>query len=199
MTRKLILTAAAVVLAASSVFAADTYTIDKDHSEASFQVRHMLGKVRGVFTDFGGTIAYEKARPEDSSVEFRIKVASIDTNNEKRDGHLRSPDFFDVAAHPEITFTSTKVVARGADTFDVQGSLTMRGVTRTVTLPVKYLGEAKDPWGKTKSSWSTAVALNRKDYNIVWNQALDAGGFVLGDEVEIAINLEAAKVNPGTN
>jgi polyisoprenoid-binding protein YceI len=199
--RQLTLAGAALFLAASSVFAAETYVIDKDHSETSFQVQHMLGKVRGVFADFGGTIAFDKANPVASTVEFRIKATSIDTNNERRDGHLRSPDFFDVATYPEIAFTSTKVTPKGGNAFDVTGTLTMRGVTKTVTLPVRYLGEAADPSGRIKASFETAVTLNRKDYNIVWNKALDTGGFVLGDDVAVTINLQAErKVSaPATN
>lgn len=198
--RQLTFTAAALIVAASSVFAADTYAIDKDHSEASFQVQHMMGKVRGVFTDFGGTIAFDKANPAASTVEFRIKATSIDTNNERRDGHLRSADFFDVATYPEIVFKSTKVTAKGGSAFDVAGTLTMHGVTRTLTLPVRYLGEAKDPFGNIKGSFETAVTLNRKDYSIVWNKALDTGGFMLGDDVAVTINLEATKQGAsGTN
>jgi polyisoprenoid-binding protein YceI len=197
MIRKLTLTAAALVLAASPAFAApDTYAIDKDHSETSFLVQHMLGKVRGVFTDFGGTIVFDKANPAASSVEFKVKATSIDTNNDKRDEHLRSPDFFDVATYPEITFKSAKVVAKGGNAFDVTGTLTIRGVGKTVTLPVKYLGEAKDPWGNVKASFETGITINRKDYNVVWNKALDAGGFVLGDDVAISINIEAGKPVP---
>ena len=160
----------------------------------------MMGKVRGVFTDFGGTIAFDKANPAASTVEFRIKATSIDTNNERRDGHLRSADFFDVATYPEIVFKSTKVTAKGGNAYDVAGTLTMRGVTKTVTLPVKYLGEGKDPFGNIKASFETALAINRKDYNIVWNKALDTGGYLLGDEVAIAISLEASKQGAaGTN
>jgi polyisoprenoid-binding protein YceI len=197
MFRKLTLTAAAFVLAASSAFAApETYAIDKDHSETSFLVQHMLGKVRGVFTDFSGTIAFDKANPAASSVEFKVKATSIDTNNEKRDEHLRSADFFDVATYPEITFKSSKIAAKGGNAYDVTGTLTMRGVSKTVTLPVKFLGEGKDPWGNVKASFETAITINRKDYNIVWNKALDAGGFLLGDDVAISINLEAGKQAP---
>jgi polyisoprenoid-binding protein YceI len=197
MFRTLTLTAAAFVLAASSAFAGpETYAIDKDHSETSFLVQHMLGKVRGVFTDFGGTIVFDKANPAASTVEFKVKAASIDTNNGKRDEHLRSADFFDVATHPEIAFKSSKITAKGGNAYDVVGTLTMRGVSKTVTLPVTYLGEGKDPWGSVKASFETAVTINRKDFNIVWNKALDAGGFLLGDEVAISINLEAGKQAP---
>jgi polyisoprenoid-binding protein YceI len=169
---------------------ADTYTIDKNHSEAAFQVRHILTKVRGTFRDFAGTINMDKATPENSSVEFRIKAASIDTGVQKRDDHLRSPDFFDVATHPEIVFKSTKVVSKGNNTFDVTGDFTMHGVTKQITLPVTFLGEQK--FGKgAKAGFETGLTINRKDYGLMWNRALESGGVMVGDEVEIAINIEA--------
>lgn len=169
---------------------ADTYTIDKNHSEAAFQVRHILTKVRGTFRDFAGTITMDKAKPENSSVEFRIKAASIDTGVQKRDDHLRSPDFFDVATHPEIVFKSTKVVSKGNNTFDVTGDFTMHGVTKQITLPVTFLGEQK--FGKgAKAGFETGLTINRKDYGLVWNRALESGGVMVGEEVEIAINIEA--------
>lgn len=169
---------------------ADTYTIDKNHSEAAFQVRHILTKVRGTFRDFAGTIVMDKAKPENSSVEFRIKAASIDTGVQKRDDHLRSPDFFDVATHPEIVFKSTKVVSKGNNTFDVTGDFTMHGVTRQITLPVTFLGEQK--FGKgAKAGFETGLTINRKDYGLLWNRALESGGVMVGEEVEIAINIEA--------
>jgi polyisoprenoid-binding protein YceI len=138
----------------------------------------------------------DAAKPENSSVEFTIKTASIDTNNEGRDKHLRSADFFDAEKFPEITFKSTKVVAKGKDKFDVTGPLTMHGVTKEVTLPVTFLGSQKDPQGNDKAGFEVAATLNRKDFGIVYNRALDAGGFVLGDEVWISINLETAKKKP---
>ena len=169
---------------------ADTYTIDKNHSEAAFQVRHILTKVRGTFRDFAGTINLDKATPGNSSVEFRIKAASIDTGVQKRDDHLRSPDFFDVATHPEIVFKSTKVVSKGNNTFDVTGDFTMHGVTKQITLPVTFLGEQK--FGKgAKAGFETGLTINRKDYGLMWNRALESGGVMVGDEVEIAINIEA--------
>lgn len=197
MFRTLTLTAAALVLTASAASAdPERYAIDKDHSETSFLVQHMMGKVRGVFTDFGGTIAFDKANPAASSVQFTVKAASVDTNNDKRDEHLRSADFFDVATYPEITFRSSKITPKGGNAYDVAGTLTIRGVSKAVTLPVTYLGEGKDPWGNVKASFATALTINRKDYNVVWNKALDAGGFLLGDDVAISINLEAGRQAP---
>jgi polyisoprenoid-binding protein YceI len=169
---------------------ADTYTVDRNHSEAAFQVRHIFTKVRGTFRDFSGTINFDKAKPENSSVEFRIKTTSIDTGNQKRDDHLRTPDFFDVAANPEIVFKSTKVVAKGSNKFDVTGDFTMHGVTKSITLPVTFLGEQKFMKG-TKAGFETALTINRKDYGLNWNRALESGGVLVGEEVEITINIEA--------
>ena len=187
--------AVGLVVALAAPALADTFTVDKAHSEAAFQVRHILTKVRGTFRDFSGTINFDKARPENSTVEFRIKATSIDTGNQKRDDHLRSPDFFDVATHPEIVFKSTKVVAKGGNKFDVTGDFTLHGVTKTITLPVAFLGEQK--FGKgVKAGFETAVTINRKDYGLNWNRALESGGVLVGEEVEIAINLEADLQQP---
>jgi polyisoprenoid-binding protein YceI len=194
--RRLAVALALAGLAASPALAADTWTVDKAHSETSFQIRHMMAKVRGSFNDFSGTIVADAAKPESSTVEFTIKTASIDTNNEGRDKHLRSADFFDAEKFPEITFKSTKVVAKGKDKFDVTGPLTMHGVTKEVTLPVTFLGTQKDPQGNDKAGFEISATLNRKDYGIVYNRALDAGGFVLGDEVWVSVNLETNKKKP---
>ena len=187
--RKTLLTLG-VTLALSAPALADTYTVDRAHSEAAFQVRHILTKVRGTFRDFAGTINFDKAKPENSTVEFRIKATSVDTGVQKRDDHLRSPDFFDVANHPEIAFTSTKVVAKGGNKFDVVGDFTLHGVTKQITLPVTFLGEQK--FGKgSKAGFETALTINRKDYGLVWNRAVESGGVLVGEEVEISINIEA--------
>lgn len=196
MLRKTLLTLS-LTLALVAPALADTYTVDKNHSEAAFQVRHILTKVRGTFRDFSGTINVDKAKPENSSVEFRIKAASIDTGVQKRDDHLRSPDFFDAATYPEITFKSTKVVPKGSDLFDVTGDFTMHGVTKQITLPVKFLGEQKFMKG-AKAGFETGLTLNRKDYGLLWNKALESGGVMVGEEVEISINIEADLQVPGT-
>jgi polyisoprenoid-binding protein YceI len=179
-------------LLASPALAADTYLVDKGHSEASFQVRHLVSKVRGRFTDFAGTISVDQAKPETSTVEFTIKATSINTDQEARDKHLRSADFFDVEKFPEITFKSSKIVAKGKDHFDVTGTLTMHGVSKEVTLPVTALGFIK-AGQQDKAGFETAVTLNRKDYGITWNRAMDAGGVMLGEDIAVAINIEANK------
>lgn len=180
-------------LAVAGFAAAGTYTIDQVHSDVSFKVRHLVSKTSGQFTDFDGTIVADFENLDASSVAFNIKAASIDTKNEDRDKHLRSGDFFDVATYPEITFTSSKITKSGPQSFAVTGTLTMHGVSKTVTLPVTFLGEVKDPWGNTKAGFEIETKIDRKDYGIIWNKALDAGGMILGDEVEITINLETQK------
>ncbi len=193
MNRRIALAVLVSGLLTASAFAADTYVIDKNHSEASFQVRHMLTKVRGKFDDFAGTILMDAAKPEASSVEFTIKAASIDTGVEQRDKHLRSADFFDVEKNPEITFKSSSVKATSKDHYDVAGTLTMHGVAKQITLPVTFLGTVKSPFGDQRAGFESGITLNRKDFGLLWNKTLEAGGVLVGDDVEIAINIEAAK------
>lgn len=196
MHRKLFTTTVALFLSASTIFAADTFKVDKAHSMTTFKVRHLISKVTGRFTDVDGTISLDRAKLENSSVEFNIKTASIDTDNDSRDKHLRSADFFDAEKYPTISFKSTKITPAGKNLYNVTGNLTMRGVTKQITLPVEVLGFAKDPWGNERAVFELNTTLNRKDYNILWNQALDEGGYLLGDDVDITINLEAVKQKP---
>ena len=184
---------AAAVLAAVPALAADTYSVDKGHSEALFTVKHLMSRVTGRFNDFTGAVNIDPANPSASSVEFTINAASINTDNADRDKHLKSPDFFDVEKNPAITFKSTKVTPAGKDKYNVDGTLTMRGVSKPVSLPVEFLGFGKDPYGNEKAGFAVETTLNRKDYGISWNKALDQGGYVLGDDVKIVINLETAK------
>ena len=193
MTRKLFATAALAAFVAIPAFAADVYNVDPSHSEVSFQIRHMVSQVRGRFNDFKGTVNLDPANLPKSSVEFQIKATSIDTGLPDRDKHLRAADFFDVEKYPEITFKSTSIKPTGKDTYAVTGDFTMRGVTKQITLPVTLLGSANDPWGNVRAGFETSATLNRKDYGMNWNTALDNGGVILGDDVKIAINLEAIK------
>lgn len=181
------------ILSATPARAADTYTVDPNHSEVAFQIRHLVSKVRGRFKSFQGTIQVDAAKPEASSVEFSIQTASIDTDVADRDKHLKSPDFFDAEKLPSITFKSTKVAPAGKDRYDVTGTFTLHGVTKTITLPVSLLGFVKDPWGGERGGFEISTTLNRKDYGISWNKVLDAGGTILGDDVAISINLEVVK------
>ena len=182
--------------AAVPAAATGTWNVDKAHSEIGFQVRHFVSKVRGGFTDFTGAIRIDAGKPEASSVEFTIKVASIDTNEPKRDAHLKSPDFFDAEKFPEIRFVSKKVVKKSDTSYDVVGDLTMRGVTKEVTLPVTFNGIVNDPWGLERAGFETAITLNRQDYGIKYNKVLDQGGVMLGDDVAVTISLEMIKAKP---
>jgi polyisoprenoid-binding protein YceI len=184
---------AVLILAAAPLFATETFTVDKVHSNAQFTIRHLMSKVTGKFTDVEGAVQVDRAKPEASAVEFKIKTASIDTANKQRDDHLRSPDFFDAASNPEITFKSTKMKATAKDSYQVTGTLTIRGVSKEITVPVTLLGEMKDPWGNDRVGFEVQTTLNRKDYNILWNKTLDAGGYLLGDDVTVALTLEAVK------
>ena len=177
----------------AGVVRAATYTVDPVHSGVEFKVRHLVTKVSGQFNDFSGTIVAEFDDLDASSVEFVINAASIDTDSEDRDKHLRSEDFFDVASHPEITFTSSKITKAGDNEYAVTGTLTMHGVSKTVTLPVTFLGEAPHPAGGTVAGFAITTTIDRKDFGIVWNRTLDAGGMILGDDVEVSINLETKK------
>lgn len=187
------LTAGLVAIAASTVQAQDTYTVDKAHSEVGFRVRHFVSKVSGRFDDFSGAISIVPGKPAASSVEFAIRSSSINTNVEARDKHLKSADFFDAEKYPEITFKSTRIAAVDEDTFNVTGIFTMHGTARELTIPVDFGGFIKDQRGTEKAGFSLTTKLNRKDYGILWNQTLDTGGMMLGDDVEITINIEANK------
>ena len=181
------------VFAAAPLFA-ETFTIDAGHSDASFRVKHLMSNVKGNFGDLAGTIDLNRENPAASSVEFTINAASIDTSNDNRDKHLRSADFFDVEKFPQITFKSTKIAPSGTkDLYNVTGNLTMHGVTKQVVLPVTFLGFAKDPWGNERAGFEIETTLNRKDYGLNWNKALDQGGFLLGEDVKVSIALETVK------
>ncbi len=195
MNRKFFVAAALATLAALPL-RADTYSIDPGHSEVGFSIRHMVTNVRGRFNDFSGTVNMDPKNLPGSSVEFRIKATSIDTAVPDRDKHLRSADFFDVEKYPEITFKSESIKPAGKDKYNVTGTLTLHGVSKKVTLPVSFLGQAKDPWGGTRAGFETGTTLNRKDYGIVWNKALDNGGVLLGDDVKVEINIEAKAEAP---
>lgn len=169
-----------------------TYAIDKTHSEAAFQVRHLITKVRGRFADFAGTITFDAAQPERSSVTFTVQTASIDTSTPDRDTHLRSEDFFAADRFPTLTFVSTGITRTGDDAFAVEGDLTIRDITRRITLPVSYLGSAKDPWGNEKIAFETEITINRKDFGLLWNAALETGGFLVGEDVKISVSVQAA-------
>lgn len=178
---------------AGSVALAEPLVIDKSHTSVGFTVRHLFTRVAGRFDTFEGKIAFDPQNPGSAKVEGAIDAASINTNNEKRDTHLRSEDFFAVEKYPKILFKSTKVsdVDATRQTGKLHGVLKIRGVERPVVLDVAFLGTGKDPWGNSKAGFTASGTINRKDFGLNWNEALETGGFLVGDDVEIEINAEA--------
>jgi polyisoprenoid-binding protein YceI len=171
-----------------------TWNIDTSHSGIHFSVRHMMiAKVRGAFDRFQGTIHLDEREPAASKVTVRVDAASVDTREEKRDAHLRSADFFDTETYPELTFESTSVERLGEDRYRVRGDLTIRGVTREVILDAVALGVGKDPWGNERAVFQAETTVNRKDFGLTWNQALETGGVLVGDKVEIALDVQAVR------
>ena len=173
--------------------ATERWDIDVGHSAIHFWVRHMvISKVHGRFAKWAGTLALDPKDLGRSSVEVRIDAASIDTQVADRDAHLKSPDFLDVAKHPEILFRSRRVEqADGA--LRIVGDLTLHGVTREVALDAEFAGTGKDPWGNERAGFSAKATLDRKDYGLAWNAALETGGVLVGEKVELAIELEAVR------
>ncbi|HXS82977.1 MAG TPA: YceI family protein [Methylomirabilota bacterium] len=173
--------------------ATETFAIDADHSDVGFSVRHMLSRTRGRFARFSGAIQLDREQPEHSSVAFEVDPASIDTRQPDRDTHLRSGDFFDVERFPLIRFTSQRVSKLAADKYRVEGTLELRGILKPMVLEVGYHGVAKDPWGNERAGFSTEAVINRKEFGMVWNAALDNGGVILGDDVTLTIDLETVR------
>lgn len=170
-----------------------TYAIDASHTDVGFSVRHlMVAKTKGRFVGVSGTVVIAE-EPLSSSVEVTLDVASIDSRDEKRDEHLRSADFFDAAQHPAITYRSTAVTPVGRGTWTVDGELTVRGVTRSVPLTVSFEGAATSPWGTTSIGFSASAELDREEFGLTWNQALETGGVLVGKQVKIDIEAEAVR------
>lgn len=167
---------------------------DYAHSEINFMVRHMMiAKVRGRFESFEATVDFDEENPSNSSVKVSIDAASINTREEKRDQHLVSPDFLDTGNYPSITFVSKRVEQDDPDSGRLIGDLTIRGVTREVALDVEYAGQAQSPWGTISAGFSGSTTINRKAWGLHWNQALETGGWLVGEEIKIDIELELVK------
>ncbi|HEX4169724.1 MAG TPA: YceI family protein [Bryobacteraceae bacterium] len=173
----------------------NTYQIDPAHSNLQFSVRHlMMSNVRGAFTGVSGTVTYDPGNPGAASIEAKIDVATVNTHDETRDGHLKTPDFFDVAQYPHITFRSTKIEKKSNNEFLVTGDLTMHGVTKPVVLQVEEVSdEAQDPWGNTRIGASAKGKIKRSEFGLTWNAALEAGGVMVGDDVKLDFELELVK------
>jgi polyisoprenoid-binding protein YceI len=171
-----------------------TYTIDTTHSEIGFTVRHMVfAKVRGQFKTWNAKLAYDAADPTKSSIEVQIDTASIDTREEKRDGHLRSDDFFSADKFPKMTFKSKKIARKGDGHYALKGDLTIRDATHEVTLDVEQTGGGKDPWGNPRLGFSAKTSINRSDFGLKWNQALETGGMLVSDKVDIEVEAQVVE------
>jgi len=171
-----------------------TWQIDTGHSLVEFAVKHMMfTTTKGRFGEFSGSIAYDEANVGDSTVAVEIAAASIDTRDEKRDTHLRSADFFDAETFPTITFASNRVESTGGAEFKVYGDLTIRGVTRPSVLDAEVTGRGTSPWGQDVIGFSATTKFKRSEFGLEWNAALETGGVLVGDEVKIALEIEAAK------
>jgi polyisoprenoid-binding protein YceI len=171
-----------------------TWTIDAAHSRIGFVARHaMVTKVRGAFNEVEGTAVVDADDVAASSATVTIKAASIDTRNEQRDGHLRSNDFLGMEEYPEITFVSTGVIETGATSLELTGDLTIKGVTNAVTVPFEFEGLATDPFGNLRAGFEGAVTINRKDYGITWNAALETGGVLVSDKIVLEFEVSAIK------
>lgn len=184
--------AAGLALSAPSYAAPTSYSVDPNHSSIVFTVRHLVSQVEGRFRNFDGSIEWDAANPKASSVNFVVKSDSIFTDNDKRDGHLKSPDFFDVAKYPTLEFHSKKVTPRGKDTLEVVGQMTIHGVTKPLMVTVTKLGSAVGPMGEV-AGFRTEFTINRKDYGVIWNKNLDSGTSMLGDDVNVRVLVEAGK------
>jgi polyisoprenoid-binding protein YceI len=173
--------------------ATQEWAFDLAHSSIGFHVRHlMVSKVHGRFHTWSGKLALDDADPARSHVEVTIDASSVDTREDKRDAHLRSPDFLDVERFPTIEFRS-RAVTRDGELLRVAGDLTIHGITRPVVLEVDGGGQVKDPWGGTRTGFSATTSISRKDFGLTWNLALEAGGFVVGDKIEITLEIEAVR------
>lgn len=168
-----------------------TWTIDPAHSHVGFAIKHlMIATVRGQFTDVTGTVTVDEQDPASAEIAISIATGSVTTGDQKRDAHLRSGDFFDAGRFPAITFRGTRVEKKSDEQFRVIGELTIRDVTREIPLDVVLLGRAKDPWGQEHAAFEATTKVNRFDYGLTWNAALEAGGVLVGDEVKITIEAQ---------
>lgn len=171
-----------------------TWKIDPAHSQIEFGVRHMMiTTVKGRFAGVEGTVLIDEANPSNAEVDVRIDAASLDTRESQRDAHLRSADFFDVEHFPHLTFKSKRIADRDGEHFKLVGDLTVHGVTREVILDVTEEGRGKDPWGGERAGFTATTKVNRKDFGLTWNQALETGGVLVGEDVKINLELELVK------
>lgn len=173
-----------------------TYEIDASHSQAEFGVKHLISTVKGRFQKIAGSIEFEESDPTSANVVANADVTSISTGDSKRDDHLRTSDFFDAAHYPELVFKSKRVELNGRQNqYQVFGDLTIHGVTKEVTMDAEFTGKGTDPWGGERVGFSAATTINRKDFDLHWNAPLESGGFLVGDNVKISIDVEGVRKN----
>lgn len=174
-----------------------TWTVDASHSHLEFSVKHMMiSTVRGRFEKFDVALDLNDEDPNRSAVEVTVDVSSLTTNEARRDAHLKSPDFFDAETYPTMTFRSDRIELAGDGKFKVIGTLTIKGISREITLNVTEEGRGKDPWGNQRAAFSAEATLNRKDWDLNWNVALETGGWLVGDQIKLTVDVEAVTQVP---
>jgi polyisoprenoid-binding protein YceI len=182
----------AVALGASAM--ADTWNIDKAHSSVGFSVRHLvISKTKGTFVDFTGMVEFDGKNLDKASVQAIVQMASVNTDDEKRDEHLRAPDFFDAEKYPTMTFKSTKIIPGDDNEFEMIGNLTIKDVTKEVSFEGEFSGVMDDPWGNTRAGFSAETTINRQDFNVAWENKLQDGSLVVGNDVKIELEIELIK------
>lgn len=192
--KNLLRSLAFVALVATPVFAEDTWTLDKSHSNVKFSVKHLVvSDVEGAFKVYSGSVKSKDDTFADAQIDFTVDVASVNTDDEKRDGHLKSDDFFNAEKFPQMKFMGKSFKKVGKGKYKLTGDLTIRDVTKTVTFDVDFGGTVKDPWGNIKAGFKATTSVNRFDYNLKWNTLIETGGAVVGKEVKITVNVELTK------
>lgn len=192
---KKLIVSLALLLGLSNVHATD-YVLDKEHSQVAFKIRHFVAKTAGRFNDYDLKLSYDPQKIEKASVEATIQTKSVNTNNDKRDEHLRGADFFNVEKFPTMTYKSTAIKRVAPNKLQAEGTLTLLGVSKPVMLDIEEGGVVKDPWGNTRAGFTATTKINRKDFGMTFNKTLDNGGLMLGEEVEISIDIEATEAAP---
>ncbi|PKG47555.1 MULTISPECIES: YceI family protein [unclassified Planococcus (in: firmicutes)] len=168
------------------------WTVDQAHSEIGFSVKHMMiSKVKGSFASYEAQVEADENNLENALIDFKIDVTSIDTNNEDRDNHLRSADFFDAEQHPHITFNATDIRKKDDDEYELEGDLTIKGITRPAKFEAEYGGKATNPWGVEVVAYNVNGKINRKDFGLTWNQALETGGVLVGEDIKLNLEIQA--------
>ncbi|MCI3922264.1 YceI family protein [Paenibacillus sp. TRM 82003] len=174
--------------------ALNKWAVDPTHSSVDFSIKHMMiSKVKGSFTSFDASIEADPADLTTANISFSVDLGSVNTNNADRDNHLKSGDFFGIEENPKMTFVAKSVTKTDDGEYDVTGDLSLHGVTRSETFKVVFEGEGKDPWGNQKAGFSATGSIKRSDYGLTWNAALETGGFLVGDDVKVSIELQAVK------